>query len=116
MKNKLTFLSLLLTIVGGLIMMSLSGCSTSADDTTKFEGKWSNSYSNNATYIFTGYDVAFFPDGISQEWTGTFTFTDTTITFRPSNSAAWTQGYTLSASTLTLAQVESVNYGPFTKQ
>jgi hypothetical protein len=61
------------------------------------------------TYTFTN------DNGSSGE--GTFSFTDSTITFIPTAGDGWTQDYTLDGSKLTLVQESGGHpYGPFEKQ
>jgi hypothetical protein len=124
MKNKLSFNSLLIgkgmiaiviTLVLGLIV---TGCSHDGteDQITKFEGTWVNE--GNAwrlVYTFTGNTVKY-SDHMNAEWSGTFTFTDTEITFRVSSNT-WTQGYTLEGTTLEITNTGGSNpHGTFIKQ
>ncbi|GHV51338.1 hypothetical protein AGMMS49579_06440 [Spirochaetia bacterium] len=120
MKRKLIGKGILaIVLVFGFIVI---GCSTGGgtdtpkgeEQVTKFEGTWQNGGGSN--YTFTGYTVAFSPASGTGAWTGTFEFTDTTITFKPVDGTSWTQEYTLSESTLTLVQVTGHYYGTFQKQ
>ena len=93
---------------------------------TKFEGKWVNLDALNHfgfsefSWTFTGNTCVF--RSVNSQGTinrpGTFTFTDTTITFiAPAGTwQGYTQGYTLSGNVLNLANDGVNNYGAFTKQ
>ena len=95
---------------------------------TKFEGRWLNLIAINDfgytdfSFTFTDNNFVFKsvgPDNFTRN--GSFTFTDTAITFIPPSSgqSSWqtfTQGYTLSDNVLNLAQGGQFGSGPFTKQ
>jgi len=101
----------LLAIIGLSLVMCNDG-NGSAE--TKFEGTWRNPYGSNVTFVFTGnlYTQSNNNGAINS---GTFTFTETTITFVSKDDGTWTQGYTLSGTTLTLQQIPGRNYGPYVK-
>jgi hypothetical protein len=100
MKNKFGLILLLLIMAGGMIMMT-TGCSnsTGGDETpTKFEGEWKlESDGSYRIYSFSGNRITSRDSrDESYTWSGTFTFTDTTITFTPTSHEdvpQWTQGY-----------------------
>jgi len=97
---------------------------------TKFDGRWLNLYAlsdygyTDFSWTFTGDQCLFKTAGTQTfTWLGTFTFTDTTITFTPAQGQTWeeyTQEYTLKGNVLNLAEKDvngvSRNHGPFTKQ
>jgi hypothetical protein len=107
MKNKILF--------AALAMAKDSG-SGDSNERTKFEGKWTNTGAiSNAGFTefsvtFTGSDVVFksahpSKEGATYTATGTFTFTNTHITFDrevPWTVRTYTQGYTLSGASLML--------------
>jgi hypothetical protein len=128
MKNNTFFVSGMLALLLTFVF-ALTGCLTSGggggDGTqtttpTKFEGRWKNPYGGKEepTFQFTGNTMRFTTTGgISQR--GTFTFTDTEITFIPQRANSWkgyTQAYILSGNTLTLEEDGEHYYGPFEKQ
>jgi hypothetical protein len=84
-----------------------------------FQGTWKNLVSSSeSTFKFTGNEMLFTQNnGTSRP--GTFTFTDTEITFIPKQEGTWTgytQRYTLSGNILTLENDSVHAYGIFTKQ
>jgi len=112
-----------------IIGFSMTACNDDDDggDTTKFEGRWLNEYAvsdfgfTDFSYTFTGGKYSFNAAGNSNAASnftnnGTFTFTDTKISFK-SSERTWEQEYTLSGNVLTLTQTSGSNgHGPFTKQ
>jgi hypothetical protein len=101
-------------------MASITGCDNGTTNTegepTKFEGTWKNPYAPiDFFYTFTGNSFHFTND--DKVSSGTFTFTETEITFTPSNGKPWTQGYTLSETELNLVfAADSYGFGSFIKQ
>jgi hypothetical protein len=110
--------------------LSLLGCPTDSDDDsviTKFEGKWvnpvaiiDNGYSD-FSFTFTGNKMLFKSSDNNGSTTkpGTFTFTDSEITFIPERESTWagyTQTYTLQDNVLQLENNGTGSYGPFQKQ
>jgi hypothetical protein len=97
---------------------------------TKFEGRWLNEVAineygfNDFSFTFTGNNFTFKSAGRENNtYKGTFTFTDTAITFTPTTGETWSgfsQKYTLSGNTLDLGDWLSgsrvFGVGPFTKQ
>jgi len=103
----------------GLIFASCDNGTTSGG--TKFEGSWVNTTGDLTTTIaFTNNSVLYKNNkGISRP--GTFTFTNTEITFIPKEAntwTGWTQGYTLDGKVLTLQNDGNSSHasGQFTKQ
>jgi hypothetical protein len=95
------------------------GCPTDSDNQeennmTKFEGTWRNPSGDHPAYIFVGdaYSSANSYRGLSE---GTFTFTDSTITFLPDDGDSWTQDYTLEGNNLTIAKDDVHSFGVFVK-
>jgi hypothetical protein len=83
---------------------------------TRFEGEWK---SGTRTFAFSFNHFEFSDNSQNFSKTGNFTFTDTTITFIPTDgSNSWTQDYTLQNDTLNLQQPQGGGYGweIFTKQ
>ncbi|GHV54817.1 hypothetical protein AGMMS49579_16150 [Spirochaetia bacterium] len=101
---------------------------TSGDNSTKFEGTWTASWGNatngTSTYVFSGStytDTKTAGTGDTNSWTrsGTFTYTDTQITFtRTSPSAGeMVKSYTLVGDSLNLVSISGGgNQGTYTKQ
>jgi len=121
MKKFRVFLAILaVALVFGL---ALSGCKNEPDGpaTTKFEGTWysrdpSNPTGNYNRFIFTGTDYSYIAIGggqpvPGQAMSGTFTFTDTVITFVTSNGTTIPRTYELSTSGLSLQE-----FGWFVKE
>jgi hypothetical protein len=87
-----------------------------------FEGTWKNQFTPSAVLIFTSNNWSYQYNASSGISSGTFTFTDTAITFTQTtgNIRSWVQGYTLTGNKLELAQMPSGAggsfSGPFTKQ
>jgi hypothetical protein len=102
-----------------LIVIGFMGCdndtTSGVGEPTKFEGTWKNPAGSQNTYTFTGNNWSR-TNNSDQNANGTFTFTDTTITFVPTSGNSWSQGYTLSATQLSLDNVGGVPYGDFSKQ
>jgi hypothetical protein len=83
---------------------------------TKFEGEWK---SGTRAFIFNFNQFEFSDTSQNFSKSGSFTFTNTTITFIPTDeSNSWAQDYTLQDGTLTLQQPQGGGYGwgTFTKQ
>jgi len=126
MKNKKIWL--VIPVVVLVFGMSVVGCATNKAEPTKFDGKWlsltdvnSNGFSD-FSFTFTGNRWSFKSTGNSDpnqnaSFSGTFTFTDTAITFKFGN-ITWEQGYTLNGNVLTLEEATTVEFpfGDFTKQ
>jgi len=92
---------------------------------TKFEGRWLNLYAidygySDFSWTFTGNNCVFkaVDGGGTTNRPGTFTFTDTTITFiaPPDTWQGYTQGYTIIDNVLNLEEAGENPLGPFTKQ
>jgi predicted small secreted protein len=125
---KRTFKVLGIIALLAIIGFSMAACGTTGGgEPTKFEGRWVNEYAisigyTDSSFTFTGNN--FIRRSVNQQGSatrsGTFTFTDTAITFTPKAGENWTkftQGYTLAGNTLRLAQVsEGLGYGEFIKQ
>jgi hypothetical protein len=126
-------LSLVRILVSALVFglgLSLTSCedlsgnnssNSGGDDnqtagTLTFEGTWRNPFGSHPTFTFTNDSFVSFNDSNPRIFQGSFTFTDSEITFIPSTGDTWTQGYTLSATELILTQVPNHNYGTFVKQ
>jgi hypothetical protein len=97
----------------------LVGCPTTTGEEnqmTKFEGTWRNPNGNHPAYTFVN-DTYTSTDNNSDAILsqGTFTFTDTTITFIPSSGDSWTQDYTLEGNNLTIIRDNAHDYGLFIK-
>ena len=103
----------------GLLFVACDGGGTKdnnedEEEMEKFEGTWMNPYGNHPAFTFTGSTYKHFNAfGFINE--GTFTFTDTAITFVTTEGESWTQTYTLSGNTLSLDADGRHNYGPFVK-
>jgi hypothetical protein len=123
MKNE--FFSILgVLIISGFLMVGCDNDTTS--QTTKFEGKWVATWSNESngtgTFTFTDTNVTYEKTaGTSNSYisnlSGIFSFNDTEITFtftKPDNQT-WVKGYTLVGDTLTLEQGTGGDYGEFKK-
>jgi hypothetical protein len=116
MKNKLIGKGILvIMLVFGLISVGCPTDDSGGTKMTKFEGTWRNPNGDHPAYTFAGDTyVASNYDGYSAE--GTFTFTDTTITFIPAEGESWTQNYTLNGNDLILAYLDDgYSYGQFIK-
>ena len=103
--------------------LAFVGCKNEPDNTTKFEGRWVNLDATayygftDFSYTFTGNDFTFRSAGSENStMSGTFTFTDTTISFNAGTDGSWTQGYALNGNVLQLANDGRHNFGSFTKQ
>ena len=106
-----------LVLIFGLILIGCptDGGSGGESQVTKFEGTWVNSGSYwNLIYKFTGNKVEY-SDHTDSKWSGTFTFTDTEITFTTSVNS-WTQGYTIEGNNLEISNTGNYPYGTFIKQ
>jgi hypothetical protein len=104
-----------LVLIFGLIII---GCPTGGDEedmTTKFEGTWRNPGGNHPAYVFIGDNFELSNSTEQSVLSGTFTFTDTTITFIPFSGESWTQDYTLEGEQLSLTNDSVHNYGDFIK-
>jgi hypothetical protein len=118
--KKLQFFGLLAVALA--LELVLAGCASTGgtSSTTQFEGTWRQQNGDQYnTYTFTSNKMLYKGGTISRP--GTFTFTDTAITFIPAQAntwEGWTQGYTLTADTLTLADDGSTRHpnGRFDKQ
>jgi hypothetical protein len=79
--------------------LALSACKTTTDETpqtTKFEGTWKHTTTQvDFKYVFTNNSFKATNNGKTTR-AGTFTFTDTTISFDCGQYGKWTQNYTLS--------------------
>jgi hypothetical protein len=130
MRNKQVFAGMLaLVLVFGLIVM---GCPTDGgteeeNNVTKFEGTWRNYYSEgdevrlDISYTFKNNTFTARDDTPGNEagFSGTFTFTENTITFNAvSINTSWTQQYTLTDTVLNLVRDEPGGHysGDFQKQ
>ena len=130
MKNTMKVLGIIAIVA--LIGFSMAACGSDGNNsggsgTTKFEGKWVNlSAINNFGYsdfsfTFTGNNMLFKSvdnQGRTDSWPGTFTFTNTEITFIPEQVntwPGWKTGYTLNGYILELAEGGPA-FGTFTKQ
>jgi hypothetical protein len=110
-------------VIFGLIVLLLFGfilvgCSNGTTDTpTKFEGTWELSTDEGTiSYIFSGSNYTGTRSWDSEDsFSGTFTFTETTITFYFGDDS-WTQDYTLSGDTLVLEANGDRFNGTFTKK
>jgi hypothetical protein len=136
MKNAIKTLGI--TALVAVIGFLMAACATSSTSTTsntvgtaqisKFEGKWTNEAAlkyygfKEFSFTFVGNEMIFYSvDSNSMEISqpGTFTYTDTQITFKPKQGSNWqgyTQGYTLSGNSLVLADDGWHNHGEFIKQ
>jgi len=126
MKRTFKFLGSVVIMV--VIVLSVSACDdgSTSSSPTKFEGRWLNLAAIN-NFGYTDFSVTFTGNGFVWKTTGSnnstakgsFTFTETTITFKPASGQTWqtfTQGYTLSGNVLNLAQGGQFGFGAFTKQ
>jgi hypothetical protein len=92
-----------------LVFGFVAGCdngnnSGGGNAVTKFEGKWQQQ-SGDVTHVYTFIGNTMTYTGGTIKRNGTFTFTDTAISFIPAKVntwTGWTQGYTLEGGTLTL--------------
>jgi hypothetical protein len=107
MKNRMLAVGVLLMVVA--LAAGLMGCEHDpVSNATKFEGTWRNQGSNDAgtdswDLVYTFTDNAFtYDNNRGDTVSGTFTFTDTTITFSPEGDESWTQNYTLAGNNLYL--------------
>ena len=123
MKNMVRFIGFIAVLA--IIGLSMTACDS--DNATKFEGRWLNLAAttehgfSDFSFTFTGNNFvnrSVNPDrNITRR--GTFTYSDTTITFIPAQGESWsrfTQAYTLSSTVLFLAQGGTFGFGPFTRQ
>jgi hypothetical protein len=126
----------LLDMLDSLLVLSLVfiGCLTTgaanSGTATKFEGKWVNPDAINDfgysdfSFTFTGNKMLFKSSGNGNDApmsrSGTFTFTNTEITFIPERENTWKgykQKYTLQDDVLMLERAGNGNpFGPFEKQ
>ena len=111
---------LVVILTFGFLFVSCDNGTTEepAPVTTKFEGTWE--MREGFGFIFSGSNVTQYGIENGQNWTnpGTFTFTDTTITFNTEWNT-WTMGYTLTATYLELTRLagDTDNWaGRFTKK
>ena len=97
----------------GFSMITCDG-SGGGDDGNKFEGYW---VALNSNYRFTGDSFQYY-DNLGIARSGTFTFTDTQITFiaPPGTWTGYTLNYQLSGNTLTLTGTDDRRSGTFIKQ
>jgi hypothetical protein len=100
-----------------LFVIGFMGCDNgTGSQITKFEGTWKHITTQvDFRYIFTNNNFTAIENGNTRR-VGTFTFTDTTITFTTSQQGTWTQSYTLSGDEWTLANDGSHDQGKFIKQ
>jgi hypothetical protein len=106
-----------LILIFGLILI---GCPTDGEGgenkMTKFEGTWRNPNGNHSAYTFVNDTYTLTNNSGEILSQGTFTFTDTTITFIPVNGEEWTQTYTLEGdNNLALVSDNIHSYGQFIK-
>lgn len=85
---------------------------------TRFEGRWHNeeSTSPDYSYTFKANTFTFNDSGNNISYSGSFSSSDTLLTFRTETNGEWTQGYTLDGNVLTLSSGGGHPYGEFTKQ
>jgi len=129
MKNAFKLIGIFALVAA--IGLSMAACGGGDDDSgggsnTKFEGRWLNQAAinfygyNDFSFTFTGNSFTFKSAGAENNtFKGTFTFTDAAIAFTPDAGETWsafTQGYTLTGNTLSLAQGGKFGYGDFIKQ
>ena len=110
----------ILTLCMGLIFAGCTSAPSVPNETfdstpTFLEGTWRNSYGNNPVFSFVGNSFTQ-SNNLRHTNSGTFTFTDSAIRFRPSEGSGWTQRYTLEGNSLNLRQLEGRNSGAFIKQ
>jgi hypothetical protein len=119
--------ALVLIIAGVIFMAGMTGCDNGTNGTTdtitKFEGTWKtqDDADDYWIYTFTGKNITGKHDGDDDaekfEWTGTFTFTETHITFNPASSnpstplSSWTQKYEILAEPARLKLVKPEGSG-----
>jgi hypothetical protein len=114
MKSKMVFILIVLLVFGFVLV----GCDNgTTDTTTKFEGTWELTVDEGTiSYIFSGSNYTGTRSWDSEDYfSGTFTFTETTITFYFGDDS-WTQNYTLSDNTLILEPTGDRFNGTFTKK
>jgi len=116
MNNQQQILKTIILAVLLVLGMAFVGCDNGGTPTTtKFEGRWvslvgmATGYSDSS-WTFTGNECLYRLVNNQGNVTlrpGTFTFTDTSITFIPSNNTwqRYTQAYTLDGDTLNLNEV-----------
>jgi hypothetical protein len=120
MKNKLFLAVLVMAVVLGF---GLTGCPLT--DSTKFEGRWRMTMQDGsyAQFVFTGNTWAFEADNVgstsyfSEDTSnGSFTYTDTTITFVVTASSktdnvdkSWSLNYVLTSTTLAVSNTQGYN-------
>jgi hypothetical protein len=97
-------------LIGIIALLAVIGFSMAAcgDDNggPSFDGTWVAQYANNLGYTFKGKTVTQFNNSYSQEWSGTFTYTDTTITFSfPTLDRQYSIYYTLTDTYLQLTRI-----------
>jgi hypothetical protein len=108
-----------------LVFGFVAGCdngnnSGGGNAVTEFEGKWQQQ-SGTVTHVYTFTSNTMTYTGGTIKRNGTFTFTDTAISFIPATAntwTGWTQGYTLEDGTLTLTDDKEASHpnGAFQKQ
>jgi hypothetical protein len=96
-----------------------TGCPTDTKEETEFEGTWRNRgmgwYGTyDLTYTFTGNNFVFLDRIKGDRFSGTFEFTETTITFNINDGTSKTQEYILGGNLLILDPDGETEY--FTKQ
>jgi len=110
---KKTFKVLEIIALVAVIGIALIGCATvqeevytpGPDEVTKFEGSWINITKEMATIITFNENRILYRNSSDTSKPGTFTFTDTKITFIPAQAntwTGWTQKYILQNDVLTL--------------
>lgn len=105
-------------LIGFIAVLAIIGLSMTAcggDDTTKFEGTWRNPGGNNPTFTFIG-NTYTHSNNAGAINSGTFTYTQTRISFTTTTGDTWSQMYELTGNTLRLEQIPGRNFGPFVKQ
>jgi len=125
--KKLFLAALLAILASGLVFVSCATIPTSEAD---FEGTWKQVVTKGPnlgvmTYTFSGINFTFtyeYQTGRSSSYSGTFTFTDNTITFIRTEPAdwgqsTWTQEIKMKRSSLTIADDRRQHFnGTFKKQ
>jgi hypothetical protein len=116
---------ILVGILGlSLALGGLAGCKTEGEEAVeavgKFEGSWRSA---NATgtfdveYEFKGNEFTCYVHHNDLSFSGTFSYTETEITFIRSTTNTWTQKYTIADNVLVLEIDEGSHFnGRFTKQ
>jgi len=117
-------------IAGIIALLAVIGFSMLACDNgttgSPLQGTWKNEFDdsdghNVLTYKFTGsnFSCTYTWPGVNGTYSGTFSFTDTTITFNMTapSSDTWTQNYTITGKTLYLQRDAQGHFnGSYIKQ